>query len=306
MPGNIAAEVPDLSEAVLANLQGDEPEVPTGTAAEAPPETPAIPEEADEGEQAPEEAPPEETPEDVIAGLPQEVIDEIIRRRGPDSEHLKELLRREQQTTSDRLVSEQERLRTQQEDTARILGAGKTAITQIGSLIAAAQKGIENGEARLDAPALYQAIDQYRNAWVAGQATTWNSELQQEYTSQAIVAATFGEAEAERLAMALKASNRAGTRAPLLKEMFTLLTEKALEQGYHMGLEDVKKLGERQKTLEEKKDGLLKLKGAIPTKQPTGGPAKPSADWDIIRRHGDGEDVSEKEVNAARRRLGIA
>lgn len=298
---NVAAEVPELSEAMLQDLETEEPEVPAGTEAPEPPET-----KAEAPEEAEKEAPAEEPEEDVIATLPKEVIDEIIRRRGQESEALTEQLRRERQSAADTVASEQERLRAQQEDTNRIMEAGRAAIGQIGSIVNAALKGIESGaEVHLDTGTLYKAIDQYRDAWVAGQAMTWNRELQEAFTGQEIVTATFGEVEAERLSTALKASNRANTRAPLLKEMFGLVTEKALEQGYQMAVMDLNKLAERQAALEGKKDGLRKLQAAIPSKQPEGATAKPSTDWDIIRRHGEGEDVSEKEVQAARRRLGL-
>jgi len=300
---NVAAEVPELSEAMLKDLETEEPEVPAGTEAPEPPETKA--EAPEEAEEHLKEAPPEK-PEDVIADLPQEVIDEIIRRRAQESETFKELLRRERQSATDTVASEQERLRAQQEDTSRVMEAGRAAIGQIGSVVNAAQKGIEDGTAHLDTGTLYKAIDQYRDAWVAGQAMTWNRELQEAFTGQDIVTATFGEGEAERLSTALKASNRANSRTPLLKEMFGLLTEKALEQGYQMAVVDLNKLAAGQAALEGKKDGLRKLQAAIPPKQPEGAAAKPSTDEDTIRRHGAGEDVSEKEVQAARRRLGLA
>jgi hypothetical protein len=297
---NVAAEVPELSEAMLKDLETEEPEVPAGTEVPEPPEI-----KAEAPEEAEKEAPAEEPEEDVIATLPKEVVDEIIRRRGQESEVLAEQLRRERQSAADTVGSEQERLRAQQEDMNRILETGKAAIAQIGSVVNAAQKGIEDGTARLDTGTLYKAVDQYRDAWVAGQAMTWNRELQEAFTGQGIVTATFGEAEADRLSNALKASNRANTRAPLLKEMFGLLTEKALEQGYQMAVVDLNKLGAQQALVEGKKDGLRKLQAAIPPKQPGGATAKSSTDQDTIRRHGAGEDVSEKEVQAARKRLGL-
>ena len=299
---NVAAEVPELSEAMLKDLETEEPEVPAGTEAPEPPETKA--EAPEEAEEHPEEAPPEK-PEDVIADLPQEVIDEIIRRRAQESETFKELLRRERQSAADTVASEQERLRAQQEETNRVMETGRAAIAQIGSVVGTLKKAAEEAGVRLDERELYKGIDQYRDAWVAGQAMTWNRELQEAFTGQDIVTGTFGEAEAERLSTALKASNRANSRAPLLKEMFGLVTEKALEQGYQMAVVDLNKLAAHQAALEGKKDGLRKLQAAIPPKQPEGTAAKPSTDWDIIRRHGAGEDVSEKEVQAARKRLGL-
>lgn len=301
MPEKTAvAEAPELSEAMPADSEEVKPEVPEGTEAEQPPETPAEAEkEAGEEEVSAEEAPKEEE-EDLIAGLDPTVVDEVIRRRGPDSELYKESLRRERQSATDTQTFDQERLRAQQEDTDRVLQAGRTAIGQIGNIVAAAQKGAEDGEVRLDVQGLYRAIDDYRNAWVAGQGTTWNRELNEAYTGLDIVQATFGEPEAERLSAAMKAANRDNSRAPLLKEMFSLLVEKALVAGHGMGLDDIDKIAKHQKTLADKKDGLEKLKKAVPPSAPAGGKVSVGHEASLRRKYREGTGTAAEDAEARR------
>jgi len=267
------AEAPELSPATPADSAEAESKVSLET------ETPEPPEEPAEAVAEAEEPAEAETPEaaepsiqEQIKALDPAVREEVIRLSAGDSEYLKELLRRERQSAVDSVTGEQERRRAQQEDTDRILNDGRAAISDIGRIMAEAQTAIEAGDGRIDTKGLYTAIDRYRNAWVAGQAATWNRELSEAFTGQDLIAASFTEAEGERLGNALKAANRQGSRTPLLKEMFGLSIEKALEKGYELAMEDMGKLDKHHKALEGKKDGLAKLKGAIPPKTPTGTP----------------------------------
>jgi hypothetical protein len=255
MPETAVVE-PEVSQDTVADSEPEAPPILEVVEAEKPPET--LPEAVAE---QPEVKP--ETPEpDVIESLPDEVVEEILRRKAEKSPYLQELLRRQAQSAADKLAADQQQRQAQQEDANRILQAGQRAIGEIDAVMAEAAK--DDGTGQLDKGRLLNAINTYRDAWVMGQAQTWNREIQEAFLGQEGLVGALAEPDVERLGTALKASNRQNTRTPLIKEMFALACEKSLQQGYALAVQDLQEYGKRQKAVDGKKDALRKLKGAVP------------------------------------------
>ena len=251
-----------ISQDRVADSEPEAPVIPEGVEAEKPPETP--PEAEAEQPEVKAEAPEP----DVIESLPDEVVEEILRRKGEKSPYVQELIRRREQAAADKLIAEQTQRQAQQEDANRILEAGRKAIAEIDAVMAEAAK--EDGTGQLDKGRLLTAVNAYRDAWVMGQAQTWNREMQEAFLAQDSLVGALVESDMERLGTALKASNRQNSRTPLVKEMFALACEKSLEQGYALAVQDLQEYGKRQEAVKAQKDGLAKLKEKTPPAAPAG------------------------------------
>ena len=233
--------------------------------AEAEVEAVAEPGEAPEG--------PAEEP-DVIKSLPVEVLEQIVRERGDEIPYLKELLSRREQAAKDTLASEDQKRKAQEEDNQRILAAGQQAIRDIQSVLTDVEKAAETGETpKVDKPKMFKAIQDYTAAWTMGQASRWNSELQDGFLGLEPVVSSLTEEDMGQLAEAVKTSNKQGTRQPTIKAMFALTHQKGFQGGYEAAIHDLVENDKRVKAVEGQKDGLRKLKDAVPTKSPasTGG-----------------------------------
>jgi len=266
-------------------VQEAAPEVSQDKPADSPPEAPPIlPEDtgAEQVAEAEAEAPaePEEAPEgpaeepDLIKGLPIEVIDQIARERGEESPYVQELIRRREQSIKDSILAEEEKRRAQEEDNQRIVAAGQQAIRDINAVVTEVERAVENGETpKVDKPRLIKAIQDYTVAWTMGQASRWNTELQEGFMGLEPVIAALSEEDMGQLTEAVKTSNKQGTRAPTVKTMFSLAHQKGLQQGYALAIQDLVENDKRAKATEGQRDGLKKLKESVPSKSPapTGG-----------------------------------
>jgi hypothetical protein len=268
--------VAEVSQDTPVDSEQEAPPIQEVVEAETPPEA-----EAEAGAEQPE------TPEpDIIESLSDEVVEEVVRRRGDKSPYVQELVRRREQAAADKLAAEQAQRATAQEDANRIMEAGRKAIAEIDAVMVEASR--DDGTGQLDKGRLLNAINTYRDAWVMGQAQTWNRELQEGFLSQGDLVGALAEADMERLGTALKASNRQNTRTPLVKEMFALAREKALQQGYALAVQDLEQYGKRQDAVEAQKEGLKKLKSAVPPPAPAGSPAPSSSDEERLDRLAEG------------------
>ena len=251
----------------------------------------------------PEQA-PEEPPEDTIKSLPVAVIDQIARERGEESPYFQELLRRREQSVKDSILAEETRRRAQEEDNQRVLVAGQQAIRDINAVVTEVERAAENGETpKVDRPRLLKAITDYTTAWTMGQATRWNSELQEGFVGLEPLVNSLTEEDMGQLTEAVKTSNKQGTRTPTVKAMFTLAHQKGFQGGYEAAIHDLVENDKRQKAVEAKKDGLLKLKENTPTTAPSGIPTQTSSDQERLDRLAAGT-ATEQDKNWYRSRYG--
>jgi len=269
-------------------------EVSQAEPADSPPETPPILPEDTGVEQVAEAeveavAEPGEAPEgpaeepDVIKSLPVAVLEQIVRERGDEIPYLKELLARKEQSAKDTITSEATRRQAQEEDNQRVLDAGKQAITDINAVVTEVERAAENGETpKVDRPRLLKAIQNYTAAWTMGQASRWNSELQDGFLGLEPVVASLTEEDMGQLTEAVKTSNKQGTRQPTIKAMFTLAHQKGFQGGYAAAIHDLVENDKRVKAVEGQRDGLRKLKDAVPAASLTGRATTPVPSVDSL------------------------
>lgn len=281
-------------------MPGEETETPTAVAEpevpseEKPPDSEEQPKDIEKGVEGelPKEKEAEPEPEqpdldairEEIKNLPPELREAIIEGHAADSPHVQELLRRREQSAKDRITAEQGQREAQQQDSQRVLEAGKQAITEIGALLGQAEQDFGNavtrlqqGEQvqapRLDKDRLLKAVNSYRDAWVTGQAMTWNRELQETFLGFDPLTAMLTEEDAEKIAEAGRTAGRQGKRGPVLQAWLEVAMERSLQRGYGLAMEDMEKIAKRDGAVVGQREALAKLKGATPTEGPKGTPA---------------------------------
>jgi hypothetical protein len=292
---------------VTPAVQAPPAEVLQDTPVDSEPEVPPILEEdvgtvepPEAGAEAPAE--PEAEP-DIIATLPPEVLDEIVRRRGGEIPALQEQLRRERQSATDTVAAEAERTRAQHEDAARIEQLGRQATADLQGIIIEANKAIEEGDTtkKVDVTRVAKAVTDYTTGFVQAQATKWNDEQRDGFLSVQPMVATLGEPDMERLGTAMKAANKQGSRVPLVKEMYAVTFEKGLEQGYAMRMRDEAEAKTRQEAVAGQKDGLRKLKDSVPAASPTpSGGSGGSRRVDLQRKYREGTGTAAEDAEYRR------
>jgi len=264
-------------------------EVSQDKPADSPPETPPILPEDTGVEQVAEAeveavAEPGETPEgpaeepDEIAALPKEVLSEIYRRRGSEIPEAQEDLRRKEQSTKDSIIAEEAKRQAQEADNQRVIDEGKQAITNINAAWTEAERamseaGIADDIIKQHRNRLFGGVSAYNRAWLMGQAGRLNTELQEAFLKVTPVVESLTEEDMGQLTEAVKTSNKQGTRVPTIEATYTLTYQKGFQGGYAAAIHDLVENDKRVKAVEGQKDGLRKLKDAVPTKSPasTGG-----------------------------------
>jgi len=251
--------------------------------AEAEAEAIAEPGEAPEG--------PAEEPDvhQQIKSLAPELADEVIREHFEGSAYAQERLRRQEQSIKDSLIAEETKRKAQEEDNQRVIDEGKQAITNINAAWTEAERamseaGIADDIIKQHRNRLFGGVSAYNKAWLMGQAGRLNSELQDGFLGLEPVVASLTEEDMGQLTEAVKTSNKQGTRAPTVKAMFTLAHQKGFQGGYEAAIHDLVENDKRQKAVEAKKDGLLKLKENTPTTAPSGIPTQTSSDQERLDR----------------------
>ena len=261
-------------EAPPAEAQADSLAIPLDL--EAPPEA------ASEGVAVEEASPetvaetPAETPEAlraIIRGLSQDakeaVAEELWSDKGPESEYLKERVRRERQSEADIRSRQEKEAREVQQEQLHQLEQAQAWGTEKDSFIRDTKAAFESGDGTLDEARLNRVIMGFGGSLVGRQAVIFNQELQKgavEVIEQYV--GPLQDEDRERINDAIREGNKQRSRQPMIKALLETLLEGTAAQLYQLALQDVNtKLG-RDNAVVAQKEALLRLKSAVPWQMP--------------------------------------